>query len=111
MPSPRKPPAPAQEAGTDTAPETAAGSEDRRALLPFLDVPIDVTVELARKKLKVREILNWQVDSIIHMNQSAGENVDLRLNGIAIGNGEIVVIDDMMGLRVTDLRLRTLDHE
>jgi flagellar motor switch protein FliN/FliY len=75
-----------------------------RSLLPFLDVPVNVTVELSRKKLRVREILSLQVDSVIHMDQSAGENVDLRLNGVAVGNGEIVVIEDMMGLRITDLK-------
>jgi flagellar motor switch protein FliN/FliY len=73
-------------------------------------VPVDVTVELARKTVKVRDILNLEVDSVIPMDQSAGENVDLRLNGVAVGNGEIVVIEDMMGLRVTDLRSRLIDQ-
>lgn len=113
MPPQKKLPGPPNVAGANTppAPEVAGRSEESRALLPFLDVPIDVTVELARRKLKVREVLNLQVDSIIQMDQSAGENVDLRLNGIAVGNGEIVVIEDTMGLRVTDLKLRMPDHD
>jgi flagellar motor switch protein FliN len=111
MPQHKKPSAAPEPGGGDAPAAEIADSEQGRVLLPFLDVPIDVTVELARKKLKVREILGLQVDSVIEMDQSAGENVDLRLNGIAVGNGEIVVIEDMMGLRVTDLKLRPLDHE
>jgi len=111
MPPQKKQPVAPNAAGSDTPAEETAESGESRALKPFLDVPIVVTVELARKKLKVREILSLQVDSIIQMNQSAGENVDLRLNGIAVGNGEIVVIEDTMGLRVTDLKLRAIDRE
>ena len=108
---PKKPPTPPSVSGGDPPAEQSAALQESQALRPFLDVPIHVTVELAHKKLQVREILNLQVDSIIQMNQSAGENVDLRLNGVAVGNGEIVVIEDMMGLRVTDLKLRASDRE
>lgn len=111
MPPPKKPPAVPDANAGETPAQAQAESQDIRALAPFLDVPIHVTVELAHKKLKVREILNLQVDSIIQMDQSAGENVDLRLNGVAVGNGEIVVIEDSMGLRVTDLKLRVNDRE
>lgn len=103
--APKKPtPQGAKPAEAPALDERAAS--EIRSLAPFLDVPIDVTVELARKKLKVRDILDLQVDSLIQMQQSAGENVDLRLNGVAIGNGEIVVIEDTMGLRITDLKAR-----
>lgn len=107
--APKKPPAPGEEVAASKLVDEQAAAEVR-SLTPFLDVPVDVTVELARKKLKVREILDLQVDSLIHMEQSAGENVDLRLNGVAVGNGEIVVIEDMMGLRITDLKTRLLDQ-
>jgi flagellar motor switch protein FliN/FliY len=106
----KKTPGPPPAAGEAPAADPAQTAQSR-ALEPFLDVPIGVTVELVRKKVKVREVLNLQVDSVIPMDQSAGENVDLRLNGIAVGNGEIVVMEDMMGLRVTDLKLRTLERE
>jgi flagellar motor switch protein FliN/FliY len=110
MAAQKKPPGAPPAAGGDAPTAEPAASEDSRALDPFLDVPIEVTVELARKKLKVREVLNLEVNSVIQMDQSAGENVDLRLNGVAVGNGEIVVIEDMMGLRVTDLKLRAIDR-
>lgn len=104
----KKPSPPAAKTADPSAVDEQAASEIR-SLAQFLDVPIDVTVELARKRLKVREILDLQVDSLIQMDQSAGENVDLRLNGIAVGNGEIVVIEDMMGLRITDLKTRLVE--
>ena len=103
------PPVTAEKAATRPAEGTAA--DEMRSLLPFLDVPVNVTVELSRKKLRVREILGLQVDSVIHMEQSAGENVDLRINGVAIGNGEIVVIEDTMGLRITDLKACPMEGE
>jgi flagellar motor switch protein FliN/FliY len=108
LPPPKKQlPPPAQAA--ETVPATESRPDESKVLRPFLEVPVNVTVELARKKLKVREILNLHVDAVIQMEQSAGENVDLRLNGVVVGNGEIVVIEDMMGLRVTDLKARVVD--
>jgi flagellar motor switch protein FliN/FliY len=73
------------------------------ALRHFLDIPIEVGVELDRKRLKVRQVLDLKVGSVLKMDRSAGENVDLVLDGVVVGTGEIVVIEDMMGLRITDL--------
>ena len=69
----------------------------------FLDVPMTVGVRLDRRGLKVRSMLALKTDSVIKLNRSAGEKVDLLLDGLQIGAGEIVVIEDMMGLRITDL--------
>ena len=73
------------------------------ALSRFLDVPMTVGVRLDRRSLKVRSMLALKPDSVIKLNRSAGEKVDLLLDGLQIGAGEIVVIEDMMGLRITDL--------
>ncbi len=70
------------------------------------DVPIHLSVQLDRKRTKVSEILEFRKDSIIELSRSAGENVDLLMDGEPVGSGEIVVIEDMMGLRITDLRDR-----
>ena len=82
----------------DTA-QQGSGDELER----FHDVPIQVNVQLDQKRIAVADVLDLHVDSIIEMNRSAGENVDLMLDGRVIGNGEIVVIEDTLGLRVTDL--------
>ena len=81
-----------------TAPQESGAELER-----FYDVPIQVNVQLDRKQISVAEVLDLHVDSIVEMNRSAGENVDLMLDGRVIGNGEIVVIEDTVGLRVTDL--------
>lgn len=72
----------------------------------FLDLPMRVSVELDRKRTRFEEVLNLKEDSVVRMARSAGENVDLLLQGMPIGNGEIVVIDDTVGLRITDLKLK-----
>lgn len=81
------------------ADEFGADSPLRR----FFDVPMTVAVRLDRRPLKVRSLLALKEDSVIKLNRSAGEKVDLLLDGLKIGAGEIVVIEDMMGLRITDL--------
>jgi len=77
----------------------------RLAMERFADVPITLSVQLDRKWTSVREILELKVDSVVKLNRSAGENVELLMDGVPVGNGEIVVIEDLMGLRVTDLLL------
>ena len=79
--------------------------EIRRAMERFADIPITLSVQLDRKWTSIREILELKVDSIVKLNRSAGENVELLMDGVPVGSGEIVVIEDLMGLRVTDLRL------
>jgi flagellar motor switch protein FliN/FliY len=70
----------------------------------FRDLPMQAAVHLDRRRLLVRELLGLERDSVIRLDRSAGENVDLMLNGKLVGNGEIVVIDEMVGLRITDIR-------
>lgn len=74
------------------------------ALRRFLDVPISVRIELDRKRITLGEALELREQMVIALDRSAGENVDLLLDGMPVGNGEIVVIEDTMGLRLTDLR-------
>ena len=84
-------------------PPTPAEIEAQTDLAAFHDIPITVGVQMDHKMFSLAEILDLKVDSIIKLERSAGENVDLLLNGVIAGNGEIVVIEDTMGLRVTDL--------
>ncbi len=66
------------------------------------DVPVQVEVELDRRILTIREILDLDVDSVIRMTRSAGENIDILIGGTLIGFGEIVIIEDAVGVRITD---------
>ena len=71
----------------------------------YLDVPLDVEVELDRRVLTVRQILDLDQDHVIRMNRSAGENLDVRIGGALIGFGEIVVNESTTtGIRLTDFK-------
>jgi flagellar motor switch protein FliN/FliY len=70
----------------------------------YLDVPLDVEVELDRRILTVREILDLDRGSIIRMNRSAGENLDVRIGGTLVGFGEIVVNEATTGIRLADFQ-------
>lgn len=66
------------------------------------DVPVSVEVELDRRVMTVREILELGEGSVIKMRRSAGENIDILVHGTLVGFGEIVIIEDSMGVRITD---------
>jgi flagellar motor switch protein FliN/FliY len=68
----------------------------------YLDVPMDVDVELDRRVLTVRQILALDLGSVIRMNRSAGENLDVRVGGALFGFGEIVANEANTGIRLTD---------
>lgn len=69
----------------------------------LLDIPLQVTVELGRTKRMVKEILEMSQGSIIELDKLAGEPVDILINNKLIAVGEVVVIDENFGVRVTDI--------
>jgi len=79
----------------------------------LLDVPLQITVELGQAKRTIRELLELGQGSILHLTRHAGEPVDVLVNGQHIARGEVVVIDENFGIRVTEVvspadRLRTM---
>ena len=70
----------------------------------YMDIPLDVEVELDRRILTVREILELDRGSVVRMNRSAGENLDVRIGGALVGFGEIVVNETTTGIRLTDFQ-------
>jgi flagellar motor switch protein FliN/FliY len=69
----------------------------------LMDVPLQIAVELGRTTKKIREILEFGQGSIIELDKLAGEPVDILVNGKAIAKGEVVVIDESFGVRITDI--------
>jgi flagellar motor switch protein FliN len=69
------------------------------------DVSVDVEVELDRKQLTVREILDLESGSVVKMTRSAGENIDVLIGGSLIGFGEIVLVEDTVAVRITDFNI------
>ncbi len=75
-------------------------AEDQISLLA--DVPLEVSVELDQRILSLREVLELEAGSIIAMRRSAGENIDILIGGAVVAFGEIVIIENTMGVRITD---------
>lgn len=71
----------------------------------FADVPVEVEVELGRRIMTIGQILELGPDSVIRMARSAGDNMDILVGGSLIGYGEIVIIEDSVGVRITDFGL------
>ncbi|MEC5422683.1 flagellar motor switch phosphatase FliY [Virgibacillus sp. C22-A2] len=76
---------------------------EQRNLDMLLDIPLKVTVELGRTKRTIRDILDLSSGSIIELDKLAGEPVDILVNEKLIAKGEVVVIDENFGVRVTDI--------
>lgn len=68
-----------------------------------MDLPLTLTVELGRAKLKVRDILDLKESSIIKLSRSTGEGVDIRADNTPLLRGEIVVIEDRAGVRISEI--------
>jgi flagellar motor switch protein FliN/FliY len=73
----------------------------------FASIPIDLEVELGRQKMTVEDILGLKVGSVIRISRSAGENIDILAGGHLMGSGEIVIIEERFGVRITDFREET----
>jgi flagellar motor switch protein FliN/FliY len=76
---------------------------DETNLNLLLDIPLKVTVELGRTKKLIKDILEFSQGSIIELDKLAGEPVDILVNNKLIAKGEVVVIDENFGVRVTDI--------
>ena len=86
--------------GDTASPLVMTTGEDLRRLS---EVPVDVAVEMGRTRMTVGETLELRQGSIVTLNRMAGEPVDLLVNGTPIAHGEVVVIDEQFGLRITDV--------
>jgi flagellar motor switch protein FliN/FliY len=89
------PAAPPQTHGIDAPPDA-----DLRRLS---DVPVELSVEIGRTRMTVGETLQLRAGSIVTLERLAGEPVDLLVNGTPIARGEVVVVDEQFGLRVTEI--------
>ena len=84
-------------------PVNALGKEQAQNLELILGVPLQVTVEIGRTQRKVQEILEFSKGSLLVLDKLAGDQVDLFVNGKCIAKGDVVVIDDNFGVRITEI--------
>jgi len=83
--------------------QVALNSNEKRNLDMLLDIPLNVSVELGRTKRTVKDILDLSAGSVVELDKLAGEPVDILVNEKLIAKGEVVVIDENFGVRVTDI--------
>lgn len=91
------------------------GAEQSNDLDMILDIPVTLTVELGRTKLAIKNLLQLAQGSIVELDGMAGEPMDVLVNGCLIAQGEVVVVNDKFGIRLTDIvtpaeRMRKLNR-
>ena len=69
----------------------------------ILDIPVQMTVELGRTKIAIKNLLQLAQDSVVELDGMAGEPMDVLVNGCLIAQGEVVVVNDKFGIRLTDI--------
>jgi len=82
---------------------TALGEEESKNLDLIMSVPLEVAVEIGRTRKKVKEILALSKGSLVVLDKLAGDQVDVYVNGKCIAHGEVVVIDDNFGIRISEI--------
>jgi flagellar motor switch protein FliN/FliY len=73
-------------------------------IAPLGEIPVDIEIELDRRIMTTREVLRLEAGSIIGTSRSAGENIDIYIGGVLSASGEIVLIENSLGVRITDFR-------
>ena len=87
----------------DLDPADVLGKEQAQNLDLIMEVPLQVTVEIGRTQRKVQDILEFSKGSLVVLDKLAGDQVDLFVNGKCVAKGDVVVIDDNFGVRITEI--------
>ncbi|WP_406022803.1 flagellar motor switch protein FliN [Succinivibrio sp.] len=77
--------------------------EERKKLDSILDIPVTITMEVGHAKISIRNLLQLNQGSVIELERLAGEPLDVLVNGTLIAHGEVVVVNDKFGIRLTDV--------
>ena len=87
----------------DTAPAEPSKVTEDANLKMILDIPVDIRLELGRTQLPIRDVLQLVSGSVIELDRLSGSPADIIVNGELVGRGDVVVIDEHFGVRVTKL--------
>jgi len=82
---------------------SSASSSDEVNLDVILDVPVTISMEIGRTQINIRNLLQLNQGSVVELERFAGEPLDVLVNGTLIAHGEVVVINDKFGIRLTDV--------
>jgi len=69
----------------------------------ILDVPVTLSLEIGRTKINIRNLLQLNQGSVVELDRFAGEPMDVLVNGTLVAHGEVVVVNDKFGIRLTDI--------
>ncbi|MDN3378186.1 MULTISPECIES: flagellar motor switch protein FliN [unclassified Pseudoalteromonas] len=78
-------------------------NEEKRKLDTILDIPVTISMEVGRSKINIRNLLQLNQGSVVELDRVAGEPLDVLVNGTLIAHGEVVVVNDKFGIRLTDV--------
>jgi flagellar motor switch protein FliN/FliY len=77
--------------------------EEKRKLDAILDIPVTISMEVGRSNISIRNLLQLNQGSVVELDRVAGEALDVMVNGTLIAHGEVVVVNDKFGIRLTDV--------
>jgi len=87
----------------DLGPNAAAGAGQEMNLNLILDVAVTLALEVGRARMPVRDLLQLAPGAIVELDRLAGEPLDVLVNGVRIARGEVVVVNEKFGIRLTDV--------
>ncbi|MFM2485105.1 flagellar motor switch protein FliN [Celerinatantimonas yamalensis] len=95
----------------DFADDPKAGSplsdEEQQKLDAILDIPVTISMEVGRTSINIRNLLQLNQGSVVELDRVAGEPLDVMVNGTLVAHGEVVVVNDKFGIRLTDVISQT----
>ena len=83
--------------------EAGTSPDERRKLDAILDIPVTISMEVGRSQISIRNLLQLNQGSVVELERVAGEPLDVLVNGTLIAHGEVVVVNDKFGIRLTDV--------
>ncbi|GLR70722.1 flagellar motor switch protein FliN [Agaribacter marinus] len=93
----------AEAAELDELSEDVITGTDSKKLDTILDIPVTISMEVGRTNISIRNLLQLNQGSVVELDRVAGEPLDVLVNGTLIAHGEVVVINDKFGIRLTDV--------
>ncbi|MDX1656356.1 MAG: flagellar motor switch protein FliN [Candidatus Competibacteraceae bacterium] len=83
--------------------QPAGGGRREQSLEVVLDIPVTLSLELGRTRMSIRDLLQLAQGSVVKLDRPAGEPLDVLVNGCLVARGEVVVVNDRFGVRITDI--------
>ena len=92
-----------QVADLDELSDAGSDAYDKGKLDTILDIPVNISMEVGKSSISIRNLLQLNQGSVVELDRVAGESLDVLVNGTLIAHGEVVVVNDKFGIRLTDV--------